>query len=48
MTKFKNRPRTFFSLVLPPLVEKYRMTISEMISAQYLQKVWAVLKKKLP
>ena len=47
-SKWKNVNRTecsSFPLLSAP---KNRLSISEMVSAQYLQKVWAHLKKKLP
>ena len=47
-SKSKNVARREFSPFLLLLVAENRLSISEMVSAQYLQKVWAHLKKKLP
>ena len=44
-SKFNNVNCTEFSPFLPLLDAKNRLSISEMVSAQCLQKVWVVLKK---
>ena len=47
-SKSKNVARRLFSPFPLLLDAKNRLSISEMVSAQSLQKVWVVLKKKLP